>query len=62
MKTSFLLTALLILGFASQAQSMKPDRDTRTAEIKKIQKSHTRQQLASLLKEFRKVDEELFPL
>lgn len=37
MKTSFLLTAMLILGFASQAQSMKPDRDARTAEIKKIQ-------------------------
>jgi len=37
MKTSFLLTAMLILGFASQAQSMKQDRDARTAEIKKIQ-------------------------
>ena len=37
MKTSFLLIAMLILGFVSQAQSMKPDRDTRAAEIKKIQ-------------------------
>ena len=37
MKTSFLLTAMLILGFASQAQPMKPDRETRAAEIKKIQ-------------------------
>lgn len=32
------------------------------AEIEKIKNTHTRQQLASLLKEFRKVDEELFPL
>ena len=35
MKTSFLLIAMLILGFVSQAQSMKPDRDGRAAEIKK---------------------------
>jgi ribonuclease HI len=32
------------------------------AEIEKIQKSHTRQQLDALLKDFRKVDEELFQL
>ncbi|MFM8765310.1 MAG: ribonuclease HI, partial [Spartobacteria bacterium] len=32
------------------------------AEIEKIQKSHTREQLAARLKEFRKVDKELFPL
>jgi hypothetical protein len=37
MKTSFSLIAMLILGFASQAQPMKPDRETRAAEIKKIQ-------------------------
>ena len=37
MKTSFLLITMLILGFVSQAQSMKPDRDGRAAEIKKIQ-------------------------
>lgn len=37
MKTSFLLTALLLLGLASAAQPMKPDRDARAAEIKKIQ-------------------------
>jgi hypothetical protein len=37
MKTSFFLTAILILCFTSQAQSVRPDRDTRTAEIKKIQ-------------------------
>jgi len=37
MKTSFLLTAMLILCLTSQAQSVRPDRDTRTAEIKKIQ-------------------------
>jgi ribonuclease HI len=32
------------------------------AEIEKIKNTHTRQQLDALLKEFRKVDEELFPL
>lgn len=32
------------------------------AEIEKIQKSHSREELAALLKEFRKADEELFPL
>jgi hypothetical protein len=37
MKTSFSLIAMLILGFASQAQPIKPDRETRAAEIKKIQ-------------------------
>jgi len=37
MKTTFSLFAILILGFASQAQSTKPDRDARVAEIKKIQ-------------------------
>ena len=37
MKTTFSLIAMLILGLASQAQSLKPDRDARTAEIKKIQ-------------------------
>ena len=37
MKTSFSLIAMLFLGFGLQAQSIKPDRDTRAAEIKKIQ-------------------------
>jgi len=37
MKTSFSLIALLILGMGLQAQSTKPDRDTRASEIKKIQ-------------------------
>ena len=37
MKTSFSLIALLILGLCLQAQSIKPDRDTRASEIKKIQ-------------------------
>ena len=37
MKTTFSLFAILILGFASQAQPIKPDRDARVAEIKKIQ-------------------------
>ena len=37
MKTSFFLITMIILGFDPQAQSMKPDRDARTAEIKKIQ-------------------------
>lgn len=37
MKTTFSLLAMLILGFGSQAQTMKPDRETRSAEIKKIQ-------------------------
>ena len=37
MKTSFCLIALLILGFDLRAQSIKPDRDTRASEIKKIQ-------------------------
>ncbi|MCE2847810.1 MAG: hypothetical protein ACK5GP_10185 [bacterium] len=37
MKTSFSLIALLLLGLGSQAQPMKPDRDTRATEIKKIQ-------------------------
>jgi hypothetical protein len=37
MKTSFSLIALLILGMGLQAQSTKPDRDSRASEIKKIQ-------------------------
>jgi Spy/CpxP family protein refolding chaperone len=37
MKATFSLIAMLFLGYASQAQSMKPDRDARTVEIKKIQ-------------------------
>jgi len=37
MKTSFSLILMLILGLASQAQSIKSDRDGRAAEIKKIQ-------------------------
>ncbi len=37
MKAIFTLVVMLILGFVSQAQSVKPDRDSRTTEIKKIQ-------------------------
>lgn len=37
MKAIFTLVLMLILGFVSQAQSVKPDRDSRATEIKKIQ-------------------------
>ncbi len=37
MKAIFTLVVMLILGFVSQAQSVKPDRDSRATEIKKIQ-------------------------
>lgn len=37
MKAIFTLVVVLILGFVSQAQSVKPDRDSRATEIKKIQ-------------------------
>ena len=37
MKAIFTLLVMLMLGFVSQAQSLKPDRDSRATEIKKIQ-------------------------